>query len=100
VFLRKEQPGKVYQGGDLDGRIKTLIDALAMPQHLEQVFPEEETLDPIFCLMEDDSLVSGVAIESERLLAAQDDRRDYARVLISVDVRVREARSYNLPFLG
>jgi hypothetical protein len=33
LFLRKEPPGKVYQGGDLDGRMKTLIDALTMPQH-------------------------------------------------------------------
>jgi hypothetical protein len=28
LFLRKEPPGKVYQGGDIDGRIKTLLDAL------------------------------------------------------------------------
>jgi hypothetical protein len=27
LFLRKEPPGKVYQGGDIDGRIKTIVDA-------------------------------------------------------------------------
>jgi hypothetical protein len=37
LFLRKEIPGKIYQGGDIDGRIKTMLDALAMPQHAEQV---------------------------------------------------------------
>jgi hypothetical protein len=35
-FLRHEPPGKIYQGGDLDNRIKTLVDALTMPQHIEQ----------------------------------------------------------------
>ena len=25
LFLRKEAPGKVYQGGDIDGRMKTLL---------------------------------------------------------------------------
>jgi hypothetical protein len=32
LFLRKEKPGRVYQGGDLDNRVKTLLDALCIPQ--------------------------------------------------------------------
>ena len=31
VFLRAGPKGKVYQGGDLDNRIKTFIDALRVP---------------------------------------------------------------------
>src|SRR6187397_3050423 len=32
LFLRQEQPGSlILQGGDLDGRIKTLFDGLRMP---------------------------------------------------------------------
>jgi hypothetical protein len=59
TFLRKEPPGNVYQGGDLDSRIKTLLDALAMPQHVEQVLEKSSTrYAPIYCLLEDDSLVS------------------------------------------
>jgi hypothetical protein len=58
LFLRKEAPGRVYQGGDIDGRIKTLLDALALPQHSEQVLQGSET--PIYCLLEDDSMVSGL----------------------------------------
>jgi len=30
LFLRREPPGRVYQGGDIDGRLKTLFDALAV----------------------------------------------------------------------
>jgi hypothetical protein len=65
LFLRKDHPGKVYYGGDIDGRMKTLLDALAMPQHVEQVLEKASTtLEPIYCLLEDDSFVSGLNIET------------------------------------
>jgi hypothetical protein len=100
VFLRKEAAGKVYQGGDIDGRIKTLVDALAMPRHAEQVLAKNQEIEPIFCLLEDDSLVSGFEIESERLLGDQNNSADYVRLTIEVDVRVRQATIYNQSFLG
>lgn len=107
LFLRKEKPGKVYQGGDLDGRIKTILDALTMPQHKEQVFGQngEQTpiygeQTPIYCLLEDDSLVSGISVESERLLTDQNHTGDFVKLTIEVDVRVRQATIYNQSFLG
>jgi hypothetical protein len=101
LFLRREDPGKVYQGGDIDGRIKTLIDALAMPQHKEQVLEKPGAAPTIFCLMEDDSLVSGLHIESERLLGdGEEHPADYVKLVIEVDVRVRMATIYNQSFLG
>jgi hypothetical protein len=99
-FLRKEPPGRVYQGGDLDGRIKTLLDALAMPENKEQVRKDALAPDLTYCLLEDDSLVSGIQVESERLLTDQDHPKDYVRVNIEVDVRVRYATVYNQSFLG
>ena len=91
LFLRKERPGKVYQGGDIDGRIKTLLDALTMPQHAEQVLKNTTKAAPIFCLLEEDSLVSGLQVETERLLGNQNNHpADYARLTIEVDVRVRQ----------
>jgi len=101
LFLRKERPGKVYQGGDIDGRVKTLLDALAMPQHREQVLKTTSTtLHPIYCLMEDDSFVSGLNIESERLLTDQNHPKDYVQLIIEVDVRIRQGTVYNVSFLG
>jgi hypothetical protein len=36
-FLRHEEPGLlVLQGGDLDGRLKTLFDAMRMPSARER----------------------------------------------------------------
>lgn len=96
LFLRKETPGKVYQGGDLDNRIKTLLDALCMPQHLEQVVDgDKDAPDPIFCLLEDDSLIAGLNVESERLLTAPNATANTVRLVIEVDVRVTQARLYN-----
>jgi len=101
LFLRKEPPGKVYQGGDIDGRIKTILDALTMPQHVEQVLEKKTTkLNPLYCLLEDDSLVSGVNIESERLLTDESYPTDFVKLTIEVDVRVRQALIYNQSFLG
>jgi len=99
LFMRKEQPGKVYQGGDLDGRTKTIIDSLTMPQHVEQVRGKSTKTDPIYCLLEDDSLVSGVHVESERLLTDQNFPKDHVKLVIEVDVRVRRATIYNQSFL-
>jgi hypothetical protein len=49
LFLRKEPPGKVYQGGDIDGRMKTLLDSLAMPQNVEQIKERTSTqFAPVF----------------------------------------------------
>lgn len=100
MFLRKEPPGKIYQGGDIDGRIKTLVDALAMPRHVEQVLEKNRQTDPIFCLLEDDFFVSGFQVESERLLGDQNSTPDFVRLTIEVDVRVRQATIYNQSFLG
>lgn len=71
-----------------------------MPQHKEQVLRTDATPDPIYCLLEDDAMVSGLDVQSERLLTDQNHPKDYARLVIHVDVRVRESRAYNLPFLG
>ena len=99
-FLRKEDPGRVYQGGDIDGRIKTLLDALTMPQHVEQIIADDAAPDPMFCLMEEDSMVSAFQVETERLLTGGNQPKDYVKLLIEVDVRVRFPMVYNHLFLG
>jgi hypothetical protein len=100
TFLRREPSGKVYQGGDIDGRIKTIIDALTMPRHVEQILERNNESEPTYCLMEDGSLISGFQVESERLLGDQSNSADYAKLVIEVDVRIRQATVYNQSFLG
>jgi hypothetical protein len=100
LFLRNEPPGKIYQGGDIDGRIKTLLDALAIPQHSEQILEKSSKINNlIYCLAEDDSLISGINVETERLLSPVDAPKNYVRLVIRVDVRVKLPTIYNQSFL-
>jgi hypothetical protein len=98
IFLRHEPPGRVYQGGDIDNRLKTLLDALSVPQHDEQVIPGSTS--PMFCLLEDDSLITGLDVQTQRLLAKPNVSKHDVHLLIEVDVRVTDPRGYNQMFLG
>jgi hypothetical protein len=99
LFLRKEDPGRVYQGGDLDNRLKTLFDALAVPT-TEQVVTDPEIAGPIYTLLEDDALITKVDVETHRLLSRPGASQHEVRCVIEVDVRVTQPRLYNHAFLG
>jgi hypothetical protein len=103
LFLRQEPPGRIiYQGGDLDNRLKTLFDALCVPPHQNQLLEHEQLPqpDPINCLLEDDSLIASVNIETQQLLSRPGAPANEVRLVIQVVVRVTQARLYNQPFLG
>jgi hypothetical protein len=51
---------------------------------------------PTYCLLEDDSLITGLEIQTQRLLARPND----VHLLIEVDARVANPRGYNQMFLG
>lgn len=102
LFMRQEPAGKVYQGGDLDNRIKTLLDALSVPRE-EQLHGIPETSaseQPLYCLLEDDSLLTGLSVETRRLLTRPGAPENEVRLIVEIDVRVPDARSYNTLFLG
>ena len=87
IYLRKEDIGNlVYQGGDVDNRIKTLFDALSVPNE-DQIIDDPNTDDPIYCLLEDDRLISGFSIETQRLLSNPNASTHDVRLVIEVDVR-------------
>src|SRR2546427_5155527 len=70
LLLRSEPPGAIVtQGGDIDNRLKTLLDALRMPRVTAEI-PTGETPradeSPFFCVLEDDALVTGVSVTSDR----------------------------------
>jgi hypothetical protein len=101
LFLRKEIPGKLYQGGDLDNRVKTLLDALCAPKYPELVVKDDtEISDPIYCLLEDDSLISSLSVDTQTLLNGQSGNASEVRLIIEVNVRVTQSRMYNSLFLG
>jgi hypothetical protein len=69
-FLRKEEPGRLYQGGDLDNRLKTLFDALSVPNK-EQVVDDPTMVEQVYCLLEDDRLITKVDIDTPPSFAAR-----------------------------
>lgn len=71
LFLRHEDTGNlIIQGGDIDGRVKTIFDALRMPKigELSKRDKPEGSEDPFFVLLEDDKLISRVSVSAEQLL--------------------------------
>ena len=98
-FLRKEDPGRIYQGGDLDNRLKTLFDALSIPD-AQQIDKSDKSEGRIYCLIENDRLISSLSVDTHRLLAAPGMSKHHVQLLIEVDVKVTQPRAYNQAFLG
>ncbi len=83
VFLRRQAPGQLIgEGGDIDNRIKTLLDALSMPPPAQQKHFEQATSsDPIHCLLQDDSLVTRLSVETDRLLRPAENEHDLVAII-------------------
>jgi hypothetical protein len=86
LFLRTEPPGNLIRhGGDIDNRIKTLFDALRVPP-LDQVNALGSDLesddDPLFCLLQDDSLIAEANVTTDRLLTS--DTPNDIRAIVNV----------------
>jgi hypothetical protein len=105
LYLRRSKPGAVLQyTGDLDNRLKTLFDALQMPdanQGYAGRTPEPDE-SPFFCLLENDGLITKVAVETDLLLQdvanAVGDKENDARLVITVKLRPHELHADNMQF--
>ena len=105
LFLRHDTPGSVIQSGDIDNRLKTLIDTLRLPQDQHELIEEDkeprEGEDPFFCLLQDDNQVSGLAVETDSLLeplAKPEDKRN-VKVIVTVELRPYYSNTFNIGFL-
>jgi len=73
--------------GDIDGRVKTLLDGLRMPQQPIEIPKGERPSadeDPFYVLLEDDSLIYELNVQTDRLytpLAAKENVRDVVAVI-------------------
>jgi hypothetical protein len=89
LLFRQQSRGKlITDGGDIDNRLKTLLDGLRVPHGSMEGrtdLPEEPDPSPLFCLLEDDALVTKVSIESEQLLRPAEP--DEVVAIISVHVK-------------
>lgn len=101
TFLRSgDAPGKVYQGGDLDNRIKTLFDALRMPVPGDAVLPPEPPQQPMRTLLQNDDLITGFRIRSDRLLTPVSGGKHWVKLIIVVHMTASSVTLDNASFLG
>jgi hypothetical protein len=92
LILRREPPGRIYMKGDIDGRLKTVFDALRMPGNLAETENNGpgEGEDPFFILLEDDELISEISVTTDHLLLyppEEEFHRNYASLLIKVKIQ-------------
>lgn len=90
-FLRRDDPGGIFLGGDIDNRLKTLLDALRMPQCDQEILSSMHGKgEYLYCLLEDDSLVTKVTIDTQRLHTTKPDGEptDYAELLVKASIKV------------
>jgi hypothetical protein len=97
LFLRRSKPGALVSGGDIDNRIKTLLDALRMPQDLNELknIQREAGEDPFYCLMTDDRLVTEIKVTTDQLLMPPEPHRTKD---VNLVIHVRTSRIFSTPW--
>jgi hypothetical protein len=105
LFLRRDIPGSVITAGDIDNRLKTVIDALRRPLRPAELVGNEtpkDGEDPFFVLLEDDKGVTHLEVETDTLLDApvSDKITDHAlsRLVITVELKPYNLTYFNLSF--
>jgi len=106
LFLRRENPGSlISSGGDLDNRLKVLFDALRIPHDENEVrgldaAPEKGPL--LFCLTEDDKLITGFRCITDRLLepANSESEENHVRLVINVEVKATKLTTENMGYFS
>jgi hypothetical protein len=90
LVLRPEPPGAVIShSGDIDNQLKTLFDALRRPADEREVprsWTPDTTENPLHCLLDDDKLITRVAVETDRLLVPGANPKD---VVVTIRVTVK-----------
>lgn len=107
LLLREGQVAGVYKSGDLDNRLKTLIDGLTMPRTKDQI-PEAERnpstmTEPFYTLLADDNIIDSLKVETDTLYKHWSDNEErkkaWVTAIITVDVRPITPNFVSLSFI-
>jgi hypothetical protein len=101
LLLRPEiEPRFILRRGDIDGQIKTLFDALRLPDNSAEtggMGPQEDET-PFFVLLEDDRLITEVRVITDRLLLLQGEKKvepNDSFVVVHVRLNHKNARMFD-----
>ena len=100
LFLRRDNPGNLIKsGGDIDNRIKVLVDAMQVPKYKQDIldFKPEAHENPFYCLLEEDSLVTDIRVQTDRLLIPQQSDEALHDVMLVVHVKTLVVNSRLAP---
>lgn len=103
LFLRRENPGQLISGGgDIDNRIKVLFDALRIPQDENEVRGIPHSDKFTICLTEDDKLITGFRVTTDRLLEppASEQEQNNVRLIINVEIKATKLTEQNLAYFS
>ncbi|MCK1503117.1 hypothetical protein [Bradyrhizobium sp. 188] len=103
LLLRPSPVGSVIQSGDLDNRLKTIFDALRLPNDGTELGrytgpgPDEA---PFFCLLQDDSMISKATVETDVLLqpVSVPESVNDARVIVLIKIKPAILTAQNVVF--
>lgn len=89
LLLRPEEEGSLYVSGDLDNRIKTLFDALRIAKDANEL-AAQPSKEPVYCLLEDDRLISEIRVSTDQLLLLPKERVIHPNdVFLVIDVSLQ-----------
>jgi hypothetical protein len=105
LFLRKDQLRSVVRStGDIDGKIKTILDALRYPKDKAEFGAYELPSDdekPFYCLLQDDKLISKLSVETDLLLrptSGEEHNPHDSLVIITIRIRPMTVTWDNIRF--
>lgn len=94
LMLRPGEPGSIWVGGgDIDNRLKTLFDSLKVPDVNSGDYHAEHPR--MFCLLQDDKLITRVSVETDRLLDPVIGTKNEVVLVIQVHVLASSGRVCN-----
>ena len=95
-FMRPGHPGGVTNAGDLDNRLKTLLDGLRMPHKRDEIKgASQRTNHQFYCLLQDDSLITDLSVSTEQLLIPEAKSKGEVVLLIGVSIYVVKPNEMN-----
>ena len=104
LLLRDAKGGALNGHGDLDNKVKTLIDGMKVPATSRDLVGKSPKDPYFYTLMVDDDQVSSLSVRTERLLYSPDindcANSDIENVLAIIDIELRPvfATPFNLGF--
>jgi hypothetical protein len=91
TLLKPGPPGAIIKSGDVDNRLKIIVDSLKIPRQRDDL-PErdipQEGETPFFCLLEDDNLITRVSVNTAQLLT---DSLNSSEVVLLIHVLTKQA---------